>query len=440
MRLEMYINRSLYYRSNHIANCIKHSRVFLLCFILLSFCVKAQINLVLNPSFEQLDSCGNNIIYADVAPFWKNITPSPCASYILNTCCTNTTYCGVPSYNGGSGLNSYQWPRTGNGHLAQCVYSTPSSPTFYRNYRYYTTGKLLAKLIKGQSYCGKVYLNLDNVSPYKINQYGIYLDDGSISSGVIACNIIPNVNPQIANNPSVFMSDTLGWMKIQGVFVANGTEDHITIGNFKSDALTSGIATGFLTNYFTALYNIDDISIIPIEIKAFAGNDATICLGDSIVLGRPQETGIECEWYKPGNPVPFSSNSSLHFKADSVGTYTFIQRMDNCKISFDTVTVKVIQDCNTTLQIPNVFTPNEDGVNDAWYFEIKNASNVRYSIYNRWGNLVKDSDLAAHTFVQWDGRTTAGEACSAGVYYFVLSYTDSKGEAQKKNGYVTLIK
>lgn len=437
--MAMSTNKSSLYRSSLSHTWIKRSRIFLLCFSI-ALSLKAQVNLVLNPSFELLKSCGNSFIYADSALYWKNLNNPPCASIILNTCCTNTTNCGIPSYNGGSGSNSYQWPRTGNSHLAMHLYSPPSASAFYKNFRFYAIGTLSEKLINGKIYCGKVYVNLDNVSPYKINQFGIYLDDGSILSGGGTCNTIVNVTPQVSNSPSVFLIDTLNWIKIEGVFIANGTENYVTIGNFKSDGQTTGLSTGFATNYIPALYNVDDVSIIPIEITAFAGNNATLCLGDSIVLGRPQETGIECEWYKPGNTVPFSSNSSLRFKADSVGTYTFIQRMDNCKISFDTVRVTVVTDCNTTLQIPNVFTPNEDGLNDTWYFEIKNASNVRYSIYNRWGNLIKDSDLTAHTFVQWDGRTTAGESCSAGVYYYILSYTDSKGEAQKKNGYITLIR
>ena len=434
-----FISRNLLYRNNIIIS-IKRSRVFLLCFIMFSILAKAQVNLVLNPSFENLDSCGNNVIYADYAPNWKNITPYPCQSYVLSTCCTNTIYCGVPSYNGGSGPNSYQWPRTGNSFLALQVFSPPFPNTLYRDFRYYTTGQLNSTLINGKSYCGKIYLNLDNVSPYSINQLGLYFDNGTILTGTYTCSNTINVIPQISNNPAININDTLAWIKIQGSFVASGNEKYVTIGNFKNDSQTTGIATGFNTNYISALYNIDDISLIPIEIAAFAGKDATICVGDSLNLGRPQETGIECEWYTPGNPTPFSKTSNFTFKANDVGTYTFIQRMDNCKITFDTVTVKVEVNCDTIVEIPNVFTPNEDGHNDAWRFEIKNATDVKYSIYNRWGNLIKDSAIASQTVVSWDGRTTAGEACSSGVYFYVLTYMDAKGEAQKKNGYLTLIR
>ncbi len=436
--METSIIKNLLSRTNIISS-IKRSRLFLLCFIMFSCFVKAQVNLVLNPSFEQLDSCPNYNMRVNLATHWDNLNPDPnCQSLLYSTCSLMPNESGVPSHNNGGG-DCYQWPRTGNNYIQAEIYS-PLTATVFANYRRYNIGILSSTLINGKEYCGKIYLNLDNVSPLKTNQYGLYFDDGSVIGTHISCNSVVNVTPQVSNNPAIIMDDTLGWVRVQGSFTANGTENHVTIGNFKPDIATTGIATGFPTTYVPAVYNIDDVSLIPIEVVAFAGNDATICVGDSLNLGRSPETGIECQWYKPGNPIPFSNTSNFTFKADSEGTYTFIQRMDNCKITFDTVTVTVESDCNTTLDIPNVFTPNEDGLNDAWRFAIKHATDVKYSIYNRWGNLIKMSDQTSHTVVSWDGRTTAGEACTAGVYYYVLTYTDAKGEAQKRNGYMTLIR
>ncbi|MES2130800.1 MAG: hypothetical protein V4506_00540 [Bacteroidota bacterium] len=48
---------------------------------------------------------------------------------------------------------------------------------------------------------------------------------------------------------------------------------------------------------------------------------------------------------------------------------------------------------------------------------------------------MKRSELRDSTFIEWDGRTTAGEACSSGVYFYVLRYTDAKGDNQKRTVY-----
>ena len=71
---------------------------------------------------------------------------------------------------------------------------------------------------------------------------------------------------------------------------------------------------------------------------------------------------------------------------------------------------------------------------------MKNASLSNFSIYDRWGLLIKSDDIKNHTTILWDGRTTTGELCTAGVYFYTLQYTDANGDTQKKNGYITLIK
>jgi gliding motility-associated-like protein len=180
------------------------------------------------------------------------------------------------------------------------------------------------------------------------------------------------------------------------------------------------------------------------DITAYAGSDAIICVTDSIHLGRPQEVGLECLWYKPTIATPFASTSDIWFKPTQAGTYTFIQRMDNCQITFDTVNITVLNDCSSLLplqNIPNVFTPNGDGINDVWEFSLGLGNTLKsLTIVNRWGNLIQNSILNTNNYISWDGKTTSGEACSEGVYFYTLQYTDAKGDTQKKNGYVSLFR
>ncbi|MBK8846502.1 MAG: gliding motility-associated C-terminal domain-containing protein [Bacteroidetes bacterium] len=76
--------------------------------------------------------------------------------------------------------------------------------------------------------------------------------------------------------------------------------------------------------------------------------------------------------------------------------------------------VKVEQDCY--LNIPNVFTPNDDSVNDEFF--IKNLpAEFTLKIYNRWGTLVySNSDRSK----MWDGKSENGKLVSEGVYFYVL--------------------
>ena len=419
--------------------------IYIVVYVLICVSTRAQVNLILNPSFEILDSCPTNEGQIDRAKYWGNLDNASnpqCWGALIHTCCIYPAQCGVNAFTNGGVV--HQFPRTGSGYCYTENFSPPPPPFGYTDLRSYPIGTLSQVLVNGKSYCGKLYINLDNLSPYKINRFGMYFDNGSVmGTQDINCRSVLNVTPQIQNNPSVMLDDTLNWMKIEGVFTANGTESRITFGNFINDAGTIGIATNFMTAFGVAMYNIDDVSLIATDIKAFAGNDATICVSDSIHLGRPQEVGLECLWYKPTIVTPFASTSDIWFKPTQTGTYTFIQRMDNCAITWDTVNITVIQDCSLLLpptQIPNVFTPNGDGLNDVFAFKI-NGTLTDFSVYNRWGNIIhQTTNIQTQTTILWDGHTTSGEACGEGVYFYTLVYIDSKGDKIKKNGYITLIK
>jgi gliding motility-associated-like protein len=143
--------------------------------------------------------------------------------------------------------------------------------------------------------------------------------------------------------------------------------------------------------------------------------------------------------FKDGNhtkiKVLTSNFISPSFFPDKRAAYHYI---DDVVLLECSDTIPIIPE--VPLLIPNVFTPNNDGVNDVFKIELKNASLTNFSIYDRWGLLIKSDDIKNHTTVLWDGRTTSGEPCTAGVYFYTLQYTDVNGDTQKKNGYITLIK
>ncbi|WP_234733944.1 lectin-like domain-containing protein [Tellurirhabdus bombi] len=89
--------------------------------------------------------------------------------------------------------------------------------------------------------------------------------------------------------------------------------------------------------------------------------------------------------------------------------------------------------------LPDAFTPNGDGINDA--FEVKSLPDTRIdlTIYNSWGEVVFQSSNIEN---RWDG-TYQGKACPADQYSYVLKYHRgrSEGEAnQRKQGTITLIR
>ena len=100
-----------------------------------------------------------------------------------------------------------------------------------------------------------------------------------------------------------------------------------------------------------------------------------------------------------------------------------------------TVTVSVICD---TLDIPNGFSPNNDGTNDTFVIDGIDGypGNVLF-IYNRWGNLVYKKKEYAN---EWDGRSNVngvifGEELPNGTYYYIL---DLNVDQKPFNGFVVI--
>lgn len=98
-----------------------------------------------------------------------------------------------------------------------------------------------------------------------------------------------------------------------------------------------------------------------------------------------------------------------------------------------------LENFNYVFEVPNVFTPNNDGINDC--FKLKNVTHIPNGfdvyIYNRWGSKIFGSDNPGFN---WDGTSSDGDRASDGVYFYLISYHDNCGEIYIRSGYVTLIR
>lgn len=72
--------------------------------------------------------------------------------------------------------------------------------------------------------------------------------------------------------------------------------------------------------------------------------------------------------------------------------------------------------------IPNVFSPNDDGVNDIFFIPgICPDEKFFLQIFDRWGVLLFASNQRKNG---WDGRTSSGLEAKEGVYYFVITINE----------------
>ena len=303
----------------------------------------AQINLVINGSFEARDTCPWGADQIKIAKYWSCIDTGylsslpyvgdpNCSPEYINTCAP-FGYASAPS-----NPTFYQYPRTGNGmaHALMYVDQTDTALQFYL--RDYTQGHLSTALTAGQSYCVTFYVVRTSQYAISVDKIGAYLDDGSIDT-TSTCGL-----PQTTHLPQVYtntiITDTLNWTKIQGSFIANGTERFITIGNFFDSAHTDKITPVDDDRY--GYYLIDDVSVIASNATAYAGPDVNITIGSSTYIGASSNgDGTPCYWYVLGGTAPIDSGGTI--LVSPLATTSYVVSMDLCGIvTTDTVTVTVL--------------------------------------------------------------------------------------------------
>lgn len=203
-------------------------------------------NLVPNYSFEEYWNCPYEPGQLSFATPWS--PPSlgtsdffhecfgPCDPFFSDPICVPTNIFG------------YQYARTGLGYAGIYVYENT-------NYREYLQCPLISTLQAGEIYEVKFYVSLPDFVFPCASEIGISFQNASIfQSTNQPINALTSIFPS-----TPLINDTINWTLISGDYVANGSEDHLIIGNFNDNANT--IYAGECGFYY-AYYFIDDVSVM----------------------------------------------------------------------------------------------------------------------------------------------------------------------------------
>jgi gliding motility-associated-like protein len=134
--------------------------------------------------------------------------------------------------------------------------------------------------------------------------------------------------------------------------------------------------------------------------------------------------------FHPDNAASKDSINSLYSVA-----YYYIDDVYVGLTSCDTILLTPPTESSFT--IPNVFTPNGDGINDVFVIQSTSIESLSCEIFNRWGVKVATISRIGES---WDGRTTSGQEAIEGVYYYVITARDGAGNEIRKAGYVQLFR
>ncbi|MBC8046430.1 MAG: gliding motility-associated C-terminal domain-containing protein [Fimbriimonadaceae bacterium] len=317
-----------------------------------------------------------------------------------------------------------------------------------------------------------------------------YTGDGLLGASESASSVYLNSSP--ADNRSILTWDfNVPWSNFEYVVykeIPTGSGifeilDTIDVQNYTDDSLANGVEVCYKVESigrFTAstlpadtLMNFSQIKCeVPIDVEPPCAPVlivSNICETDDIIVD-PDELKNELIWTNPNSSCAddvikyyiyyTATNNGQLVLLDSIlngddttfthdnllslaGCYyiTAVDSFNNASVSSNLVCVDNCADYN----LPNVFTPNNDGSNDLYtpILPYRFIDRVDMKIYNRWGGLVF---TASDPMLNWNGtEMNTGKALPEGVYYYVCTiYTVTVNGVEQDprplKGYIHLIR
>ena len=155
------------------------------------------------------------------------------------------------------------------------------------------------------------------------------------------------------------------------------------------------------------------------------------------------------EWILPDNEITMSNSGSLNYTFTTNGEaiqYTVMLIATDQEFGcIDTAYQDIIVPNIFVIYAPNSFTPNGDGINDAFFIEASDIISLNLRIYNRWGEQIYNGEATTNSHdASWDG-TYLGELVPSGTYTYVAeispkNYNQSELSKKVYSGHIVVLR
>ena len=208
------------------------------------------------------------------------------------------------------------------------------------------------------------------------------------------------------------------WLKVSTCFEANGGEDFFAIimplGTFGElpECAQTDLGSGIFRSFY---YNLDAVSLeaLPQELNS----EMSVCEGQSFEIDLIELFDLS-----------ILEDATLIWEDGTEGAFRTLSGPGNYRVQADlncktiALNLNVLPEiCEGEIFVPNVFSPNLDGINDDFKPFVApqiELLDYEFSIYDRWGSELFKSTSSEEA---WDG-SSKGKNLPLGLYTWVLRY------------------
>lgn len=287
-------------------------------------------------------------------------------------------------------------------------------------------------------------------TPTNTTTYYVTVTSGGCTSAATPVTITINQAPQVTGSP-VIDTAACGLTNggISGITVTGGTPAYTynwvntatgsTVGT--SPNLT-GVGAG---NYSltvtdvngcsaTGLAGVFTVPSTPGVVAAITPTTASGNVPFTVTFNNNSTGASNYQWNFGNGTSTNTQNATITYT--NIGTYTVTMIASNGGC-LDTVTAVIVVDVESWINIPNIFSPNGDGINDEFLIFSNGIRDLNCDIFNRWGEKVYTLYSPKQ---MWDGKMFNGSQASEGTYYYILKAKGYDGKEYDKQGPLTLVK
>jgi len=316
-----------------------------------------------------------------------------------------------------------------------------------------------------------------NIGLTAINSWGC---QSSIGVAIVEEPVLPEYNYRIIGDTCALGKGGIEFIDTTGLFAffwidttAGPTITNPNTGYAITDFHVYNLPTGtykYRADYQT--FNTENINIyrqyfgdeycrdvVEFEVGTIGMIDASIDVSADVVLSELvapnaevrfvnssnyDNVGHKCEWHFGDETMEYNCDELVqHIYAESSCYEPYLVVMNrNISECRDTAFLDkcIFVDKKSNLEVPNIFSPNGDGIND--YFQVKAESLKSFSgiILNRTGNTVFEWTDWENEDAGWDGRIKGSTKATPGVYFYIIEAEGLDGTPYSKEGSLHLVR